>query len=159
MRRITLAVLGTVILLHNDVALAQRPLSISLAGGVSLPQGTLGNGSDMGWHGLAGLNVSSLMLPLGMRVDAAFNRFASNTTGVSLGSGGHYDVASLSGNLTYRLPMTNSPFSPYLISGMGAYRTSCNLGGASCEGSTRSLNSLSVIMPIMLTVASLTRIA
>ena len=28
-------------------------------------------------------------------------------------------------NLTYRVPMTNSPFSPYVIAGAGAYRNDC----------------------------------
>ena len=137
MRRLILAVFGAVVLVPNVALQAQRPVSISLAGGISLPQGSLGDGSDMGWHGLAALNFSSLMLPMGLRVDAAFNRFGSTETGVSLGSDGHYDVGSLTGNLTYRLPMTNSPLSPYLIAGMGAYRTSCNFGtSASCDAST-----------------------
>lgn len=132
MRRFSFATLGAVALLYGTGVLAQRPLSLSLAGGVSAPQGDLGNGADIGWHALGAVNVSSMMLPLGLRLEGAYNRFPANDalTG-SLGSG-HQSVLAITGNLSYRLPMTNSPLSPYLIGGIGAYRTNCS----GCEGST-----------------------
>jgi opacity protein-like surface antigen len=45
-------------------------------------------------------------------------------------------VGSATLNATYRLPMTNSPMSPYLISGLGAYRTECSLA-VGCEAATK----------------------
>ncbi|MGQ0539926.1 MAG: hypothetical protein ACT4R6_13350, partial [Gemmatimonadaceae bacterium] len=125
MRRLmTLVAAGAAVLLQSELVRAQRPLAISLAGGVSAPQGNLEDGADLGWHVLGALSLSSMMLPLGLRVDAAFNRFSGNdAVPSSLGSDAHHDVASLTGNLTYRLPMTGVPISPYLIGGMGAYRT------------------------------------
>jgi hypothetical protein len=39
-------------------------------------------------------------------------------------------------NASYRLPMTNSPISPYLITGAGAYRIEC-FGNVSCGSTTR----------------------
>jgi hypothetical protein len=137
MRTITMrttfrTVLAAVVLLHGADVLAQRPISLSLAGGLSAPQGDLGNGADLGWHALGAINVSSMMLPLGLRLEGAYNRFqTSDAIATSLGSG-HQSVISITGNATYRLPMTNSPLSPYLIAGMGAYRTNCS----GCEGST-----------------------
>lgn len=89
----------------------------------------------MGWHALGTLVFSSPMLPLGIRLDAAYNRFAFSDQSTSVGEGGHQTVGSATLNLTYRLPMTNSPFSPYLISGLGAYRTQCSIG-PSCSSST-----------------------
>jgi opacity protein-like surface antigen len=109
---------------------AQRPISVGLAGGVSLPQGALGDAVNTGWHALGTIALSTLMQPLGLRLDVAYNRFAFSDVD------GHQSVGSATLNGTYRLPMTNSPMSPYLISGLGAYRTECSLD-LGCEATTR----------------------
>jgi opacity protein-like surface antigen len=76
------------------------------------------------------------MQPLGLRLDAAYDRFAfSDRVQAAVGSG-NQTVGSATLNATYRLPMTNSPMSPYLISGLGAYRIACSLGPG-CESTTK----------------------
>jgi hypothetical protein len=115
-------------LVMSSSADAQRPLSLSLAGGASLPTGRLGDDADVGWHALAAIGLSTYMQPIGLRLDVAFNRFSPATAGLE-----SFDVGSATLNLTYRLPMTNSPVSPYLISGAGAYRSAraASVGGES----------------------------
>jgi opacity protein-like surface antigen len=108
----------------------QRPVSIGLAGGVSLPQGDLADGVNTGWHALGTVALSTLMQPLGLRLDVAYNRFELS------GGFGNQTVGSATLNGTYRLPMTNSPMSPYLISGLGAYRSECSLTEG-CEAATK----------------------
>src|SRR5918999_3958824 len=98
----------------------QRPISIGLAGGVSLPQGDLADGANTGWHALGTIALSTLMQPLGLRLDVAYNRFELSDVDAN------QSVGSATLNATYRLPMTNSPMSPYLISGLGAYRSDCS---------------------------------
>ena len=116
---------------------AQRPVSIGLAGGVSVPQGDLRDGVATGWHALGTVALSTLTQPLGLRLDVAYNRFAfSDEARTVAGGAGHEVVSSATLNATYRLPMTDAPASPYLISGVGAYRTECSLGPA-CNASTR----------------------
>lgn len=114
----------------GTVAEAQRPLTLSLAGGGSLPVGRFGDVASTGWHALVGIGLSTLMQPIGLRLDVAHNRFTAEAAGP--------DQAVTSGtlNFTYRLPMTNSPMSPYLISGLGAYRSECSLD-TGCEATTR----------------------
>ena len=118
-----------------SVLVAQRPVSIGIAGGASIPSGNLGDGVDVGWHGLATIAVSTLMQPLGLRIDIAYNRFAFSDDAPAL-SDEHQSNGSATLNFTYRLPMTNSPVSPYLISGAGAYRSECSLDSG-CEATTR----------------------
>lgn len=113
----------------------QRPVSLGLAGGASIPSGELREGVDVGWHGLATIVVSSLMHPLGLRIDVAYNRFAYSDVTPAL-AGEYQSTGSATLNFTYRLPMTNSPMSPYLISGLGAYRSECSLE-TGCEATTR----------------------
>jgi opacity protein-like surface antigen len=112
------------------LAEAQRPLTVTLAGGASFPSGNLADAAGTGWHALAGLGVSTLMQPLGLRLDVAHNRFAGDTPAP--------DQAVTSGtlNVTYRLPLTNAPISPYLVAGAGAYRLEC-IGETDCGSDTR----------------------
>jgi len=114
----------------TPVEAQQRPISIGLAGGVSLPQGDLARDANTGWHALGTLALSTLMQPLGLRLDVAYNRFELSDVA------GNQSVGSATLNATYRLPMTNSPMSPYLISGLGAYRTECSLA-TGCEARTK----------------------
>ncbi len=108
----------------------QRPISIGFAGGVSLPQGDLADAANTGWHALGTVGLSTLMQPLGLRLDIAYSRFELSDLD------GNQSVGSATLNGTYRLPMTNSPMSPYLISGLGAYRTECSLP-AECDATTK----------------------
>jgi len=116
---------------------AQRIVSLGLAGGVSIPHGSLGDGAGTGWHALGTVVVSAPMQPLGLRVDVAYNRFAfSDAMRAAAGANGYHSVGSATANATYRLPMTDSPVSPYLISGLGAYRSECS-AGEDCGATTR----------------------
>jgi hypothetical protein len=116
---------------------AQRPISIGIAGGVSVPVGDLRDGVGTGWHALGTLALSTLMQPLGLRLDIAYNHFAfTDEMETTLGEDGSQTVGSATLNATYRLPMTNSPLSPYLITGLGAYRTECSVGPG-CGTTTR----------------------
>ena len=77
------------------------------------------------------------MQPLGLRLDVAYNQFAfTDDAQAALGDDGTQSVGSATLNVTYRLPMTNSPLSPYLISGLGWYRTDCSIEPA-CDATTR----------------------
>ena len=116
---------------------AQRPISVGLAGGVSIPEGDLRDGANTGWHAQGSLALGTLMQPLGLRVDGAYHRFAySDAARLALGADGSESVASATLNFTYRLPTPGSPMSPYLISGLGAYRSECS-DGAGCDATTR----------------------
>src|SRR5919199_1897500 len=136
MRRWLRAVACVAVLCPAASLEAQRPIQIGLGGGVSVPQGDLRDGVNTGWNALGTIALSTVMQPLGLRLDVAYNRFAfSNATRSALGGSGYQTVGSATLNATYRLPMTNSPISPYLISGLGAYRTDCSLGPG-CEATT-----------------------
>jgi hypothetical protein len=115
---------------------AQRPLALGVAGGVALPQGAFGDAVDVGWRGLVTLALSSPMQPLGLRVDAAHDRFAFGGDAAAALRGGRQTVTSGTLNVTYRLPMTRSALSPYLIGGLGAHHLAC-AGDATCDGTTR----------------------
>lgn len=111
-------------------ASAQRPVTLTLGGGASIPVGAFADGVGTGWHALAGVGISSLMQPIGIRLDVAHSRFPGDA---------EVDQAITSGtlSLSYRLPMTNSPLSPYVIAGGGAYHARCS-GVPACGSETRA---------------------
>jgi hypothetical protein len=135
MRRSILLLASIGALVAATSVAAQRPVSIGLAGGASIPSGDFRDGVDVGWHALATIAVSTLMQPLGLRIDVAYNRFAFSGDAPALADE-YQSTGSATLNFTYRLPMTNSPMSPYLISGLGAYRSECSLD-TGCEPTTR----------------------
>ena len=104
--------------------------SLGIGGGASLPLGRFGEGASIGWHGLASLGWSTLMQPIGVRIDTHHHRFTAKAAGPDQA------ITSATLNLSYRLPMTNSPLSPYVIGGGGAYRFEC-FGGTDCGSDTR----------------------
>lgn len=111
-------------------SVAAQGFTLNLAGGVAFPVGSFSEATSTGWHGLVGIGLTSLMQPIGLRLDATHHRFESNATGPTTG------INSLTLNLSYRLPMTDSPISPYVIAGAGAYRLDC-VGEPDCESDTR----------------------
>jgi hypothetical protein len=116
---------------------AQRPISLGIGGGLSLPQGDVDDQVNTGWNGLVTAALGSPMQPLGLRLDVAYNRFGfSDEVNTALGSEGHFTVGSATLNVTYRLPKATWQVSPYLLWGIGAYRTECSLGPG-CESRVR----------------------
>jgi hypothetical protein len=123
-------VIAIALLVSSHSVAAQRPLTLSLGGGASVPLGRFADGASIGWHALASLGLSTYMQPIGLRLDAHHNRLTAKAAGPDQA------ITSATLNLSYRLPMTNSPLSPYIIGGGGAYRFEC-FGGTDCGSSTR----------------------
>ena len=113
--------------------LAQRPLTIGLGGGASLPTGDFGKGAGAGWHALAVVGLESIFLPQSLRADIGYAVFPFKDVG-SVDADGSSTIGSATLNFAYRLPMTNSPLSPYVITGFGWYQLGCR----DCESTIRS---------------------
>jgi hypothetical protein len=110
---------------------AQRKLTFSVGGGPSLPTASFGSAHNTGWHGLASLGLTSIMHPLSLRLDVAHHRLELDDDVIESTTG----VTPLTLNLAYRLPLTNSAFSPYLMAGAGAARVEC-VEGPDCGSET-----------------------
>ena len=102
---------------------AQRPIVIGLGGGASQPLGDFADAAELGWHALAVISLESIMLPQSLRADIGYGVFPFKDVP---GSDGNHTVGSATVNLGYRLPMTDSPFSPYILTGFGWYQLGCD---------------------------------
>jgi hypothetical protein len=91
-----------------------KPFQLGVAGGGSLPMSDLSNTAKTGYNGTVALGINLPFIPVGLRVDGAYNGFAEKAAG-----GAKLHVMSATGNVVWRLPSIG--LSPYLIGGAGLY--------------------------------------
>ncbi|MDQ6768985.1 MAG: hypothetical protein M3Z54_03245, partial [Gemmatimonadota bacterium] len=93
---------------------ALKPFQLGVAGGGSLPMSDLSKGNNTGYNGTVALGINLPFIPVGLRVDGAYNAFGSKAAG-----GAKLHVMSATGNVVWGLPSIG--VSPYLIGGAGLY--------------------------------------
>jgi hypothetical protein len=106
---------------------AQVSTGISIAGGLALPQGDFGKGVESGYNAALGLNIGAILLPVGVRLEGAYNGF--KVKNLTTGSG---DTRVISGTANVTLGMGL----PYVIAGLGYYDGKTTLDGTALTGSS-----------------------
>ena len=101
---------------------AVKPVQFGIGGGAALPTSDLSDGASTGFNVTGTIGWNPQMIPLGIRVDGAYNRF-----GLKGGASGDIHFSSVTGNLVYKVPAAS--VSPYLIGGAGWYNAAVNLTG------------------------------
>jgi hypothetical protein len=91
-----------------------------VAAGAALPVSDLSDIANTGFNGTVTVAFTPAMIPLGVRIDGAYNQFGVK----SVFGGGNLHVAGVTGNLVYKIP--GATVSPYAIGGAGWY----NSGGS-----------------------------
>jgi hypothetical protein len=110
---------------HAQLGLV-KPFQLGVAGGAAQPMSDLSNSAKLGYNATAALGINLPFIPLGIRVDGAYNQF-----GEKAGIGAKMRTVSATGNLVWRLPSVG--LSPYLIGGAGLYMVSVTPTGASAQ--------------------------
>jgi opacity protein-like surface antigen len=95
-----------------------KPVQFGIAAGAALPTSDLSNDVSTGYNVTGTIAVHPELIPLGLRLDGAYNRFSFKN-----GIDGSVHFTSVTGNLVYKIP--SEAVSPYLIGGAGWY----NVGG------------------------------
>ena len=91
-----------------------KPFQLGIAGGAAQPMSELKDGANLGYNGTVAMAINLPLIPVGLRVDGAYNGFAAKADG-----GAKLHVISATGNLVYKLPSIG--VSPYVIGGAGYY--------------------------------------
>ena len=102
-------------------SIAPKEVQFGVAAGATFPLSDLKNGVNTGFNGTAIIGFSPKMIPLGVRIDGAYNQMGAK------GGGGNAHFTSVTGNLVYKMPSTT--FSPYIIGGAGWYNTAVTVTG------------------------------
>jgi hypothetical protein len=99
-----------------------KPVQFGISAGAALPTSDLSDGASTGWSAGGTIAFNPAMIPLGIRVDGAYNRF-----GLKDGVDGDIHFTSVTGNLVYKVP--SASVSPYLIGGAGWYNAAASVTG------------------------------
>ncbi|MFN2636081.1 MAG: outer membrane beta-barrel protein [Gemmatimonadaceae bacterium] len=117
---LTAAITGIGMVSISFAAAAQtispKPVQFGVAAGAVIPSGDISSDVNTGFNGTVIVGFQPSMIPLGIRIDGAYNQMGAK------GGGGNAHVTSVTGNLVYKFPSTT--FSPYAIGGAGW----CNAG-------------------------------
>jgi len=100
-----------------------KPFQIGIAGGAAQPMSDLKDGASLGYNATAALGISLPFIPVGLRIDGAYNAF-----GEKAGVAAKLHVMSATANAVWRLP--NVGIAPYLIGGGGLYMATVDVTGA-----------------------------
>ena len=118
-RSLFLAIVATIALVSvPSVSQAQlgmlKPFQLGIAGGAAQPMSDLSDGASMGYNGTVAMAINVPFIPVGLRVDGAYNQFGEKN-----GAGAKLHIMSATGNVVFKLPSVG--ISPYLIGGAGLY--------------------------------------
>lgn len=102
-----------------QVSSVVKPVQFGVAAGAALPVSDLSDFASTGYNVTGTIGLNPEMIPLGIRIDAAYNRFSLKN-----GVPGEIHFTSVTGNLVYKFP--SPTLSPYAIGGAGWY----NAGGS-----------------------------
>jgi hypothetical protein len=129
-RSLFLAIAAIALVVAPRVSSAQlslvKPFSIGVAGGVTQPMSDLSDAAKLGYNGTAALEIHLPFIPVGLRIDGAYNVFGEKVAGL-----GKLHSISATGNVVWRLPSVG--IAPYLIGGAGLYMLGTDADGATNE--------------------------
>jgi hypothetical protein len=97
-----------------DAQLVPRPVRFAIGGGLSGVMGDVADGAEPGYHAMAALDLSIPLVPIGVRVDGAFNKFAGRDAGADL------RIVNATVNAVFT-PLPLPIVKPYVIGGVGMY--------------------------------------
>ena len=107
-----------------QVSTVAKPVQFGIAAGAVLPVSDLSDNFNTGFNVTGTVGFSPALIPLGIRVDAAYNSMGGKET---LGGNTKLNFTSVTGNLVYKVPST--AVSPYLIGGAGWYHAAIDSDG------------------------------
>ena len=130
MRKILSAfVLGAASVASASTAEAQRPFTVGLSAGASLPLSDLSDSHKVGYNAAAHLGINMPASAVGFRLEGFYNKFAGQD--LTVGSVPDLRVAGGNVNITYAFGGTG--MRPYVIGGVGSYNIKPDGGSSSTE--------------------------
>jgi opacity protein-like surface antigen len=107
-----------------QVSAVAKPFQFGIAAGAALPMDQLKDATDMGFNVTGTIGFQPQLIPLGIRVDVAYNSFGIKG---SFNIPGNIHFTSVTGNLVWSIPST--VVSPYFIGGAGLYNAAADIPG------------------------------
>lgn len=128
MFRTSIRLAAVALIAFASVAQAQRPV-FGVAAGLTAPQGDFGDLVDNGYHVGAAMGFKVPVLPVALRADLAYTMFEGKEV-----SDMKINTLNLSVNAVHAFAGVG--VRPYVIGGLGMYRTSAEIPGLGDDSST-----------------------
>lgn len=114
-----------------QVSTVVKPVQFGIAAGVAIPTSDLSDFASTGFNGTVMVGLNPAMIPLGIRIDGAYNQFSLKD---AFGDG-DVKIISVTGNFVYKFAGVN--FSPYAIGGAGLYNADLEVPGFPTESENK----------------------
>lgn len=116
MRRFLSAfIVGAALVAGASTAEAQRPFTVGLSAGASIPLSDLSDSHKVGYNAAAHLGINMPMSPVGFRLEGFYNKFAVQEELLDA------DLRIAGGNVNITYAFGGMGLRPYLIGGVGSY--------------------------------------
>ena len=109
-------------------AAAEAQVRILAGAGVTNPISDLNDVAGVGWHAMGGAQLEIATLPVGLRGDGGYHSFGEQ--------GSNPQTSVLSGAVSLVVTLPGVGLSPYVLGGVGVYRTSLDLPGNEASSDT-----------------------
>ena len=130
MRRILSAfVVAVAVLASASTAEAQRPFTIGLSGGASIPLSDLSDTHKVGYNAAAHLGINMPASAVGFRLEGFYNKFAGQDEGILSNA----DLRIAGGNVNITYAFGGMGMRPYVIGGVGSYNIKADGGSSTTE--------------------------
>ena len=139
-----LLVAGATLFSSQLSAQSAKPVSLDLAVGAAIPVGDFSDGFNTGYNGTAGLELTSIGSPVGIRFEGMYNHFGGRTDLVN----NQPDARIIAGtaNLLFNLP--GQGIRPYLIGGVGYYGLKLDLPNAESNNKIGVNGGIGAVFPL-----------
>ena len=128
MRKILSAfVLGAAIVASASTAEAQRPFTVGLSAGASIPLSDLSDTHKVGYNAAAHLGINMPASAVGFRLEGFYNKFAAQDDLLDS------DRRIAGGNVNITYAFSGTGMRPYVIGGVGSYNVKDDGGPSSTE--------------------------
>lgn len=114
---------------------ATKPFSLGLSGGASIPVGDLSDRVNTGYSLNGHVGIAAPTWPISFRGDVGYNSWGAKDNTIDVNDA-NIHAWSFTGNAVYSVPV-QSMVRPYLIGGIGAYKTGVSSGNTSFNDDTR----------------------
>lgn len=127
-----------------DAQMASSPVTVSIAAGVAMPMGDMGDFGKTGYNLGGGVELGSSTFPFGLRAELGYSHFGKKEYSFTDPVLGTFTSETKLGNLNVNLSavlapkLPTVPVRPYAIGGVGFYRSSSDVtftgGGETISG-------------------------
>lgn len=112
-------------------AAATRAVRFGVEGGLSMPSGDFGDAANMGFLVGGIMDIMPANWPVAIRANLDYQRWGVDS---ELADGENFSSISVTGDAMFAIPTTGG-IKPYILGGLGFYRTQCSADGEACDAS------------------------